>query len=136
MILPYYNRMVIIWEVNMKRFVCGVSALLLLFLLLVGCASTHTHNFIAATCTTPRTCTTCGQAEGHKLEHNYQNGFCSYCLKTDPDYKTVEEMVWIPRTGKRYHTNADCSNMSDPFHVSISTAISWGFTPCQKCYRQ
>lgn len=47
---------------------------------------------------------------------------------------TEEPMVWIPRTGKRYHRRENCSNMKDPSHVTLSEAIRRGFTPCQKCY--
>lgn len=43
-------------------------------------------------------------------------------------------MVWIPRTGKRYHRRESCSNMKDPSHVTLSQAIRLGFTPCKKCY--
>ncbi len=45
-----------------------------------------------------------------------------------------EEMVWIPKSGKKYHDNANCSNMKNPAEVTKSEAISRGFTPCSKCY--
>lgn len=45
-----------------------------------------------------------------------------------------DEMVWIPRTGKKYHSNPDCSRMKDPSHVTLSEAESRGYTPCSKCY--
>lgn len=44
------------------------------------------------------------------------------------------EMVWIPRTGKRYHRDKDCSGMKNPSYVSIEEAVRRGFTPCKKCY--
>lgn len=44
------------------------------------------------------------------------------------------EMVWIPRTGHRYHSNKDCSGMKQPSYVTIEEAVRQGFTPCQKCY--
>ena len=44
-----------------------------------------------------------------------------------------ESMVWIPKTGKKYHSKSSCSNMKNPSHVSLSTAKSRGFTPCSKC---
>ena len=43
-------------------------------------------------------------------------------------------MVWIPNTGKRYHTNKKCSGMKNPSYVTIEEAIRRGFTPCKKCY--
>ena len=45
-----------------------------------------------------------------------------------------EEMVWIPRTGSKYHSNPECSRMKDPSHVTLSEAESRGYTPCSKCY--
>lgn len=43
-------------------------------------------------------------------------------------------MVWIPRTGKRYHSSERCSNMKDPSRVTLAEAERRGFTPCKKCY--
>ena len=43
-------------------------------------------------------------------------------------------MVWIPRTGKKYHSNERCSNMKNPSYVTIEEAVRRGFTPCKKCY--
>lgn len=54
-------------------------------------------------------------------------------LRPTPE-PTEEPMVWIPRTGKRYHRRESCSNMKDPSHVTLSQAIRLGFTPCKKCY--
>ena len=31
-------------------------------------------------------------------------------------------MVWIPRTGKRYHSSERCSNMKDPSRVTLAEA--------------
>lgn len=43
-------------------------------------------------------------------------------------------MVWIPRTGQRYHRDKNCSGMKNPSYVSIDEAVRRGFTPCKKCY--
>ena len=45
-----------------------------------------------------------------------------------------ESMVWIPKSGKKYHDNANCSNMKNPSQVTVSQAVSAGYTPCSKCY--
>lgn len=42
--------------------------------------------------------------------------------------------VYIPQSGSKYHSNPSCSNMKNPTEVSIDEAISWGYTPCKKCY--
>ena len=47
---------------------------------------THTHNFTKATCTTPATCKTCGVTKGTVANHNYKDGHCTYCGKSDPNY--------------------------------------------------
>ena len=44
------------------------------------------------------------------------------------------EMVWIPRTGSKYHRSSSCSNMKNPSQVTRSQAESWGYDPCKKCY--
>ncbi len=46
---------------------------------------THTHSFSNATCTEPKKCS-CGATEGSALGHNYQNGKCTRCSATDPNY--------------------------------------------------
>lgn len=42
--------------------------------------------------------------------------------------------VWIPSTGSKYHSHASCSGMRSPRQVSISQAISMGYSACNKCY--
>lgn len=94
----------------------------------------HIHNFIAATCLSPKTCTDCGITEGTANGHNYYNGVCDSCGVSDPDYVS-EEMVWIPtRGGQKYHSSSTCSKMIDPEYVSKTEAINRGFGPCGKCY--
>lgn len=44
------------------------------------------------------------------------------------------EMVWIPRTGSKYHNNPNCSNMKNPSQVTLQEAIDQGYEPCKKCY--
>ena len=44
------------------------------------------HNWTAATCDAPKTCSRCGATEGSALTHNYVNGYCSYCGAKDPNY--------------------------------------------------
>ena len=43
-------------------------------------------------------------------------------------------MVWIPATGSKYHSRSSCSNMKNPTHVPLETAIKRGYEPCKKCY--
>ena len=43
-------------------------------------------------------------------------------------------MVWIPKSGKKYHRSSSCSNMKNPSQVTLEKAQSIGHTPCSKCY--
>lgn len=45
-----------------------------------------------------------------------------------------EQMVWIPQSGSKYHSNSSCSGMNNPTQVTISEAQSTGYEPCKKCY--
>lgn len=45
-----------------------------------------------------------------------------------------EKMVWVSRTGTKYHSNPNCSNMKGPAHMTQSDAEALGRTPCSKCY--
>lgn len=44
------------------------------------------------------------------------------------------DLVWIPKTGEKYHSSQICSNMKDPTQVSVATAEQKGYEPCSKCY--
>ena len=43
-------------------------------------------------------------------------------------------MVWIPKSGKKYHSHAGCSNMSNPTQVTKDEAENRGYEPCKKCW--
>lgn len=91
------------------------------------------HTWKDATCTTPKTCTICGNTTGLLAGHKFSNGKCTICGKADPN-NTGVTMVWIPSSGKKYHSNSSCSGMKNPSQVSKSKAESLGYTPCKKCY--
>lgn len=46
------------------------------------------------------------------------------------------EMVWLTRTGEKYHNKPDCgnSNPNNSYQVTLSEAQSRGYTACKKCY--
>ncbi len=52
----------------------------------------------------------------------------------DDDDSDSGEMVWIPKSGKKYHSNKSCSGMKNPTKVSKQTAIDRRYEPCKKCY--
>lgn len=46
-----------------------------------------------------------------------------------------EEMVWCAGTGKKYHKKPSCSNMKNPFEITLTEAQERGLTPCSKCVK-
>lgn len=48
--------------------------------------------------------------------------------------KPTETMVWIPKSGTKYHSRSSCSNMKNPSQVTKSEAESMGYGPCSKCH--
>ena len=45
------------------------------------------------------------------------------------------EMVWVPKTGSRYHSRSDCSNMNNPTQMTKAEAEKQGKTPCKICIK-
>lgn len=43
-------------------------------------------------------------------------------------------MVWISKTGKKYHSNPNCSNMKNPSQITEEQAIARKLERCKKCY--
>lgn len=58
----------------MKRMKLFVALLVLCSSMLVGCA--HEHEWKYATCTEPKTCTTCGETEGSATGHEWVEATC------------------------------------------------------------
>ena len=54
----------------------------------------HAHSWNSATCTAPKTCSTCGAIEGEPLSHNYSAGKCTACGVTDENYRELKDGSW------------------------------------------
>lgn len=54
--------------------------------------------------------------------------------KSNENQAASGEMVWIPKSGKKYHSNSGCSNMKNPSQVTKEEAEDRGYEPCKKCY--
>ena len=48
--------------------------------------------------------------------------------------ETKTEMVWVSKTGSKYHSKSSCSNMKNPSQITKETAIARGLKPCSKCH--
>lgn len=59
----------------MKKRVLSVMALIVLAGLLSGCCLQH--QWVDATCTSPRTCAACGKTEGSPIEHSFEEPTCT-----------------------------------------------------------
>lgn len=51
-----------------------------------------------------------------------------------PTTEPVGEMVWIPKSGKKYHRIPDCSGMKNPSQIPLSEAQARGIPPCSNCW--
>lgn len=54
--------------------------------------------------------------------------------ETNEEQTPVGDIVWIPRTGSKYHSTPDCSNMKNSLQVTKEEAEERGYEPCKKCY--
>lgn len=54
--------------------------------------------------------------------------------ETETDTEYFEQMVWIPKTGHKYHSSPTCSGMHDPRQVTLMEAMKRGYTPCSRCH--
>lgn len=51
------------------------------------------HRYGEATCLLPKTCDVCQQTDGEALGHDYQDGSCTRCSATDPNYEPPKSEV-------------------------------------------
>ena len=54
--------------------------------------------------------------------------------ETQPSPTPSEQLVWIPKTGTKYHSKSTCSNMKNPTQVAQSVAVNREYTACSKCW--
>ena len=47
-----------------------------------------------------------------------------------------EAMVWVSKSGKKYHAVSTCSNMKNPRQVTRAEALRRGLEPCKRCKPQ
>lgn len=49
---------------------------------------------------------------------------------TSSEEEAGEKLVWVSEDGNRYHDKSTCSNMENPWQVTVSEAEAMGRTPC------
>ena len=47
----------------------------------------------------------------------------------------TEGIVYVSKTGSKYHKDASCGTMKDPLQMTVQEAGAGGRKPCSKCYR-
>lgn len=77
------------------------------------------------------------QAEAERLAASSQ----SYGYSSSENYSTasvnednIGNMVWITRTGSKYHSHGNCGNSQYVSQVTREQAEARGLGPCSKCY--
>ena len=73
-------------------------------------------------------------SSGTSVSSNPSSVQSDYTATVSVTITPVESLVWIPKTGTKYHSKSTCSNMKNPSQVTEQTAKNRGYTPCSKCY--
>lgn len=129
----------------MKRF---LAILLMLAMLLSLCACTADpqptdpgdkqptdpvcqHNWLDATCTTPRTCSLCGTKEGYPTGHSWEEGSCTVCNAEDPSFDPLTNGTWLYLTKERwqimdFHPDGTCDIKTVSGMPQSSTTLEEG----------
>lgn len=75
-----------------------------------------------------------GDSSGPRIETTDNQKPNTEQNNTNNNQASSGEMVWIPKSGSKYHSNSGCSNMKNPTQVTKEEAESRGYEPCKKCY--
>ncbi|MBE6747495.1 MAG: hypothetical protein E7558_08645 [Ruminococcaceae bacterium] len=75
------------------------------------------HSYLEATCSTAKTCTTCGLTEGEALGHNMVDGICTVCGMGEADgiiyISTAEQLMMFADYVNYVNKDADAVLMAD-----------------------
>ena len=123
-----------------KKWIVPVSIIAVLLLITVIAASTICrHEWVAATCTTPETCSKCGKTQGEALGHSWMDATCttpktcSICGATDGKALGHQDGEWVAEstdliaatiTSKKYCTV--CGKEIDSQTTSMDTLCESG----------
>ena len=75
-----------------------------------------------------------GDSTGPSSESTESSTQTSESTNSNSNQTSSGEMVWIPKSGSKYHSNENCSNMKNPTQVTKEEAEDRGYEPCKKCY--
>ena len=90
----------------------------------VGEPSGCEHTYTTATCTMPKICTKCQHIAGHSLPHNYANGVCTVCGRSEMAFN-IKEGDWVASIVK-----PGTSDQGDVLCLYILTKIDYANAVC------
>ncbi|MBQ8818183.1 MAG: hypothetical protein IJZ83_06370 [Clostridia bacterium] len=117
----------------MKKIFALMTLIAMSLTLLISCGTVEetpaqtecTHEFKDATCTTPKTCSKCGETEGDVIAHTIENGACPTCGAS-----LFEVMkLWDEKPGKSSNSDpvyAHYNVNDDRFEFGSGRAIEFG----------
>lgn len=107
--------------------------------------SIHSHSYVAATCTTPKTCSTCGDTIGSAKGHNWVDATytapktCSICKITEgnpldvPNSENYHGHVYTGgSSSKKYHYEAHCAG-DNSHEITWDEVSKRNLGPCKTC---
>lgn len=57
-------------------------------------------------------------------------------IQTEAPATPKSDIVWLSKTGDKYHADVTCGNMKAPVESTLEEAIAQGKTACSKCYQE
>lgn len=66
--------------------------------------------------------------------HNNGSTVQNYSRSSSSQNTSIGNMVYVSRTGTKYHRDPTCGNMRDPIEMTLDEALASGRSACQKCY--
>ena len=121
----------------MKKNVLFCVLVMILILLLAGCGCSH--EWLAATCTAPKTCNLCDKTEGEALGHTWQEvtcttpKTCSVCQITEGealDHDWLEATTDEPKTCRMCKITSGSKLQTDPRFTTKSALALQGTWIC------
>ena len=91
-------------------------------------SKTHTHSWRSATCTSPKTCSTCGETDGTAKGHNWKNATCSKpktCSTCGETEGSTKSHTWKSATCTTPKTCTTCGETS-----GSSSGHNWKSATC------
>lgn len=122
----------------MKKYLCKFVVVLCIVLLLAGCGCRH--EWLAATCTAPKTCQLCGEIQGEATGHIWEDATCILPEKCATCHETQGQPLshnWEDATTEAPKTCLNCQAtegtklQTDPRFTTAATKHLYGLWSCE-----